>query len=359
MMINQIALDQLQTSDKYNLYKQYNETSNENDIPLRVLDCNYHTPQEFNCLTKTWSTQKTNLYLALNVQSLNAHWESLKEFLYTTTHNTITPTCIGLTEIFTTPSNIHFPLEGYHDIETNTRRDPDGTRGGVGLYIHKDTQYKPRDDLSVFIPHVFESLFIEITHKHKKNTLVGIIYRPNTLPKADINIFMQTLQDITDIINNENKHAILMGDFNIDLLKYRENTRTHDFLNNVIAEGFLPYVTKPTRVTTKSATLIDHIYSNIISPSSESGIIITDVADHFASFYCTKQHKEATNGNPPSKPSRLFNEKNIETFKTLLANTDFSSIHTTTCPQVAYNTFMELYMKLHSLKKQPNPPKDT
>lgn len=145
------------------------------------------------------------------------------------------------------------------------------------MYIQEDVQHKRRDDLSIFIPHIFESLCIEITHIHQRTTLIGIIYRPNTLPKADMNIFIQTLQDITDIINSENKQATLMGDFNIDLTKYTENSKTQDFLNNIISKGFLPHITKPTRVTETTATLIDHIYTNNITPSSESGIIITDV----------------------------------------------------------------------------------
>lgn len=45
--------------------------------------------------------------------------------LHITTNNTITPTCIGLTEIFTTPTNIHLPLDGYHTIEKNTRKEKD------------------------------------------------------------------------------------------------------------------------------------------------------------------------------------------------------------------------------------------
>ncbi len=75
-----------------------------------------------------------------------------------------------------------------------------------------------------------------------------------------------------------------MGDFNIDLLKVNIHAKTNEFANDVISQGFLPKITRPTRIRPHSATLIDHrpIYSNENRPTSQnstSGIIITDVAD--------------------------------------------------------------------------------
>ena len=55
-------------------------------------------------------------------------------------------------------------------------------------------------------------------------------------------------------------------------------------------EGLLPLITKP---TTSPATLIDHIYSNYISTQVSSGIIITDVADHFGAFLIVKKKRPA------------------------------------------------------------------
>ena len=48
-----------------------------------------------------------------------------------------------------------------------------------------------------------------------------------------------------------------------------------------------PLITKPTRVTSSSSTLIDHILSNNIDVSSEhmQGILYTSMSDHFAIFH--------------------------------------------------------------------------
>ena len=77
-----------------------------------------------------------------------------------------------------------------------------------------------RDDLSVFIPHVIESVFFEIQINERKTIIVGVVYRPNTQHRADIDIFVQKIIEIQSKIKEEkNKVSYLMGDFNIDLLK--------------------------------------------------------------------------------------------------------------------------------------------
>ena len=108
---------------------------------------------------------------------------------------------------------------------------------------------------------------------------------------------MQKIIEIQSIIKEENKTAYLMGNFNIDLLKVNLHAKTNEFVNDVISQGFLPKITRPTRITPHSATLIDHIYSNDNRPTSQidiSGIIITDLADHFGTFHivskCKKNH---------------------------------------------------------------------
>ena len=191
--------------------------------------------------------------------------------------------CISLNVSWGLSLNVsRLSLPGYHNLIT--RRRDDGPRGGVGLFIKQTVNYKIREDLSVFIPHVFESVFVETINKTEKNTLVGIIYRPNTEPRADIDILTSNLEYIMDTANHENKHCVIMGNMNVDLIKFETHTKTSEYLDGIFAHGFLPVITKPTRVGSSSATLIDHMYINHITSSYHSGIIINDVADHFGTF---------------------------------------------------------------------------
>jgi len=48
-------------------------------------------------------------------------------------------------------------LAGYHNLLSSCRDD--SPRGGVGIFVKDNINYKIRDDISVFIPHVFLNLF--------------------------------------------------------------------------------------------------------------------------------------------------------------------------------------------------------
>ena len=89
-------------------------------------------------------------------------------------------------------------------------------------------------------------------------------------------------------ITHENKNVVIMGDFNIDMLKFEMHSKTNSYIDNIFSNAYIPLITKPTRLTPHSATLIDHIYTNDISRSYKSGIIITDIADHFGIFTIIK-----------------------------------------------------------------------
>ena len=57
--------------------------------------------------------------------------------------------------------------------------------------------YCRRDDLSIFIPRVIETLFIEVKLNQTKSIigLLGVIYRPNSQPRADMEIFTTKLAE--------------------------------------------------------------------------------------------------------------------------------------------------------------------
>ena len=80
-----------------------------------------------------------------------------------------------------------------------------------------------------------------------------------------------------------------MGDLNLDLLK---QDRYHDISASIdinYSNGFLPVITKPTRITEHSQTLTDHIYTNtdLTTPNykHKQGILRTDISDHYPVFY--------------------------------------------------------------------------
>ena len=132
-----------------------------------------------------------------------------------------------------------------------------------------------------------------------------------------------------------------MGDFNIDLLKFQSHEKTKYVIESMLTTGYLPVITKPTRVTDHSVTLIDHIYSNSKSLNYKSGIVITDVADHFGTFYINRKRHNITVSN--YKYIRQMKAENFIHFKQILSATYFSPVLACDCPNEAYNKFICVY----------------
>ena len=58
----------------------------------------------------------------------------------------------------------------------------------------------------------------------------------------------------------------------------------HLFLNNLASNLFIPHIILPTRITNRSKTLIDNIFSNSLNYSYISGNITTSISDHLPQF---------------------------------------------------------------------------
>ena len=219
-------IDQIRTNPEYDLNSLYGnwisntvDSLDDEQVELDTIinaDCHYYCPNEL-------ASYKNNLrnkisVFHINCQSINAHWDELHELICNIGSQKCSFDVIGLSEVFKIHQNINYDIDGYHPIEYKICSDENG-RGGVAMYVKNSIDFKKRDDLSVFIPHVIETIFMEIRYSHNEVTIVGTIYRPNTQPLADLDIFLTSIKEVTEIIHNEGKKMILMGDFNIDLLK--------------------------------------------------------------------------------------------------------------------------------------------
>ena len=70
-----------------------------------------------------------------------------------------------------------------------------------------------------------------------------------------------------------------MGDFNIDLLCSSNVPKR--WQNIYTSYGLSQIIEQPTRVTEKSATLVDHIYVSRINFVQECQVIKMSISDHF------------------------------------------------------------------------------
>ena len=340
-MTDRISLNQLRTNSDYDLVSLYEDNVDEEEADsLYAHGSNnneYYEPEQFN--TKFGESHDSFSYFQLNCRGLSSNWDAFHDLICDLHGTNFSFDFIGISELFQCDKDPRISLSGYHNIITRCRMN--SPRGGVGLFIKDNITYTVREDISLFIPHVLESLFIETTLPSGKHSIIGLIYRPNTEPLADLDIFSTSLFGILDIINNERKQCIIMGDMNINLLKFDTHSKTNDYLNNIFSHGFMPVITKPTRVTSVTASLIDHIYTNNIIHPGSSGIIINDVADHFGTFHISTNKRNVKLKN--INKSRCFSEHNIHTFKDILEKTNFEHINQINDANAAYKEFMILY----------------
>ena len=117
-------------------------------------------------------------------------------------------------------------------------------------------------------------------------------------------------------------------DHNLDFLKHSIHKRTQDFIELNLDNNLIPSITRPTRITKSSATLIDNIMvSQSLMINSESRIIIDDINDHLPSVV---KLKDLLQKMKTSKiiMSRNLTDKALKKINDSLMRTNWSTVIT-------------------------------
>ena len=217
---------------------------------LVVNKCLYYTVSELN---KVKLKENSMNFFHQNIASLSLHFSELSTIL---SNADIEFDFIGITETgFRTKSCSH-DLIGYRHFDCLT----ESTKGGTRLYFSDRFNYRRRNDLCIYKSKKLESTFVEILSENKeKNLVVGCIYKH---PDMDVSDFNEDLYKLLEKLSLEKKKVVLMGDFNIDLLKLDLHDESSAFFEIISSFGLLPTILRPSRITCRSKTLIDNIFSN-------------------------------------------------------------------------------------------------
>ena len=190
-------------TDLTNLLEGLNdsETESESDIMSLVKACKYEEPDEF--LDNNFNSSESTSFFHLNCRGLCANWEAFNDLLLSMNSDIFSFDFIAISEAFKCEHDRRILLPGYHSLIHKSRENE--CRGGVGIFVKESIHFEIRQDLSILIPNVIESLFIEYeTYSHKKS-IVGVIYRPNTPPKADLDLFITKMNNTLEKIDAEKK----------------------------------------------------------------------------------------------------------------------------------------------------------
>ena len=150
-----------------------------------------------------------------------------------------------------------------------------------------------RNDLSYNILSVFpckiENIFFKILLPSTKPMIVGTIYRPSSQ-----NNFLELLNGNMKKINSVNDEIYILRDFNINfflndfyilekksILNSKSNpsyVKTYHVFCTFF--GLKQLIEVPTRTTTSSSTVIDHISLSYVERATQSRVIGISLSDH-------------------------------------------------------------------------------
>ena len=315
--------------------------------------CDYYLEDQF--ILKVVEQKNCNRlsFFHLNVKSIPKHFDELEMYINSLK---LEFTMIALTETWLNQSKQDLYNMPKYNCINRFRKQRRG--GGVSLYIKNDIKFINRPDLEYFDAEM-ESLFIEIdknVFNLSSNVVVGVIYR---MPNTCMEIFNDRMSDIMNIVQRERKICYFLGDLNVDLLKHESHQSTAAFLDSLNSYNVFPLITKPTRVTRESATLIDHVLTNNFDINSKhvQGILCTSISDHYAIFHIAG-NAGITSADDIPVLKRNFTQNNMTRFTNEMENVDWEFIKDIDDTQTAYSMFHNLLVEkfnscfpLKSIKK--------
>ena len=279
--------------------------------------CDYYDP---NKCTDLNPNQYNLIIMQLNIRSILAHQYELTQLLHTMSNRNSRVDIVLLCETFLSCKTVKLVNIPGYELVYNNRISSKG--GGVGILIRNGIPYKRNNSLSMMIEKELESVYIDIATRNGSQIRVGSVYRS---PNTDISKLIEHLESVSAQIKTRNNHELIIGmDQNLDLLKSDEHASTRKFLDTILDNELWPVITRPTRITQHSATLIDNIYiSKNLQRKFDSLILIDDITDHLPTIALLRQTK-ITDKSPIEYTSRKLNDKKIQQIHRKLLETDWN-----------------------------------
>ena len=270
--------------------------------------------------------------LHLNVRGLISKQSKLVKLLQS---------CIGkhtihvatINETWLTKDNEHcLNIPDYHAVKRNRL----GKRGGgVCILIHKSLKYKEIDTINTLNFKHIEHICVEIKLQGK-NMSVSSLYRP---PNTSALEFNTEYEKYINKLKLTKLDTVIGLDHNLDLLKMEKHKPTQEFFNMNINNQLFPTITKPTRITSTTATLLDNLMVNLpLNQNYFSGILVEDMSDHLPCLLVLKGRRFEQR-EPITFTYREMKEDNIQKIKEELREISWECIMHTDDVNESFDVF--------------------
>ena len=142
------------------------------------------------------------------------------------------------------------------------------------------------------------------------------------------------------IVTSESKEVNLLGDLNVDYLKKNDNTNIKEIIK---LYGFKQLITKATRVTETTSTLIDCILTTRSDCVYENDVIPTSISDHDMVGFIRKSKRDKI--PPRTVRSRMYRNYNHQNMSAELRNHDWNPIYAINEVNTAWKYLKDVLLK--------------
>lgn len=230
------------------------------------------------------------LIMLTNVRSLNKNLNQLLILLETLQKK---PEVIACTETRNLETLGMFDIPGYKLYYNESRLNK---ADGAAFYIK--TEYQVHNTIEQYGNVKILSLTLQL--ENKIACKLSVTYRCFDL---DINEYIEKINCFL-IANKKIKNHLVMGDFNIDLLK--KTQETNNFLNNFLENEYKPLFSTITRPNdTCGGSCIDNVFSKSSNFKISAHKLHYDLTDHLPLFVCINSQLIKRENN--TKPKVIYN----------------------------------------------------
>ena len=264
-------------------------------------------------------------------------------------------TCANVEKLANGIDDLH--IEGFHPPVHQAPARSSHRGGGLLVYINK--RICEEDDIESIAleedPSINgEVLFVKIKSckKFSNTVILGNVYRsPSSRNTQNFHRIIES--SLSKLSRHKTKQILIVGDFNIDLIKYETDENARELIDITSNHGFSQVISRPTRITDHSATLIDHIYTNKIHQVLSTSVVTLDITDHLGTYIKVSLDNTFDRTNRPVNRRndsetcnyRLFNAVNNSKFAELLNNESWDDVKGATDADEKYNKFIEIYTR--------------
>ena len=263
--------------------------------------------------------------------SLTCHYDEPCLFIE---DRTIDKLGLNETRLDNTIPDSQIDIEGYDIL----RRDRNRNGAGVAFYVAQSLTYVNRQDL---LSHVdLEILTVEIKKPKSKPFLVTTWYRP---PDSKVEIFDKFELYLLKL-DQEDKESIIMGDTNCNLLSQTFDHKGEHLKFITETYQYIQLIDQPTRITSSTRTLIDHIPTNKPNIITKHGVLHVGISDH-SLIYATHKHN-TLKADPKIIESRQFKNFDCDAFIEDIKETPFHFASFMHDPNEMWDVWKSLFLEV-------------